>query len=255
MPDLYPTLVGPEDRVIAIVGAGGKTSLMFFLARSFSDRHPNIITTTTTRIRMPTRSQSSGVVLFSADDFPARLERILAHHSHATVANRLLPDDKLEGLSPELLEEILAGSSAAHMIIEADGARGLSLKAPGESEPVVPEWADVCIAVAGLDCIGHPLTKLHVFRPEKVAAITGLAPGETITPAALARLAVHPRGMLKGCPAASRNLIFFNKTENQPDQRLAEKIIAIADTLPGNKPDAWAYGSIHNNTCTIQRTQ
>ncbi|HHB76250.1 MAG TPA: putative selenium-dependent hydroxylase accessory protein YqeC [Desulfobulbus sp.] len=252
MPGLCKTLVSPEDLVIAIVGAGGKTSLMFSLARSFADRHHKIITTTTTRIRVPTRSQSGAVVLFSADNFWARLEKILAHHSHATVANRLLPDDKLKGLSPELLTKILAESSADHMIIEADGARGLSLKAPDDNEPVIPEWADICIAVAGLDCIGRPLTKLHAFRPKKVAAITGLAPGDTITPDALARLAVHPQGMLKGCPSASRSLIFFNKTESTKKQALARQIIALANTLPGNKPDAWTYGSIRNNTCTIQ---
>lgn len=252
MSNIFSTLVQPEDRVIAIVGAGGKTSLMFLLAQGFQQQGLRVITTTTTRIRVPASRQSRNVLLQAEEHFSSLLVTALARDQRATIGHHLLPGSKLAGLSPSELARVRRQLPADPMIIEADGARGLSLKAPGANEPVVPAWTDLFIALAGLDCIGRPLSKDFVFRPESVAAITGLRPQEPITTRALARLAVHPQGMLKGCPSTARSCIFFNKAEDATARETARQIITKAHTLPGAGPNFWMYGSIKQNTCTVQ---
>ncbi len=51
------------------------------------------------------------------------------------------------------------------MIIEADGARKLPIKAPAEHEPVIPEFVNTVITVIGLSGLGKPLTEEWVHRP------------------------------------------------------------------------------------------
>ena len=49
--------------VVCFVGAGGKTSLMFRLARELSAGGDSVLTTTTTKIQMLTPVQSEEVVI------------------------------------------------------------------------------------------------------------------------------------------------------------------------------------------------
>lgn len=247
MQTIVPTLIKEHERVIAIVGAGGKTSLMFLLAKAFLQTGKKVITTTTTRIQHPDRGQSPRVVLLQESDFFDKLERELALYHHVTIARHLLPENKLAGLSPEKLEQIFSQSSADRLITEADGARCLPLKAPGDNEPVVPRQPEVFISLLGLDCLGNPLTDATAFRPEKIASITGLHLGDEITVEAVASLAIHPQGMLKGCPKQARSIVFLNKTDIANGQLLAEKVIESARQKQGIQPDVWAAGSIRVN--------
>ncbi|RUM38151.1 MAG: putative selenium-dependent hydroxylase accessory protein YqeC [Desulfobulbus sp.] len=255
MPEIFASIIKETDRAIAITGAGGKTSLMFLLAHALRDSGRKVISSTSTRIQIPTAKQSNTVVLAAEKDFQVRLERGLRRSRHVTVAHQILPDNKLEGCTPDTLKHIFNHSSASAIIIEADGARGLSLKAPAENEPVVPDWADVHIAVAALDCLGQPLTKTDVFRPELVATITGLQLQESITVQAFAHLAVHPQGMFKSGPPAARSYCFLNKAENKTTRAMARQIIAMASHLQGNTFHFWVYGSILRNICIIRPAQ
>ena len=78
--------------VISLVGAGGKTSLMFRLAQELSAEGATVLTTTTTRIFMPAEEQSRCVIL--ADTAETILERAaqkLNEHRHITAAAGLSP--------------------------------------------------------------------------------------------------------------------------------------------------------------------
>ncbi len=251
MKKIFESIIKENDRVIAIVGAGGKTSLMFLLAHAFQKNSKKVITTTTTRILHPASNQSPQIILFKEPDFFDRLERNLERHFHVTVADTILPKNKLAGLSCDELQRIFARSSADRLIIEADGARGLSLKAPGENEPVVPKWVDVFISMVGLDCLGKPLTEKNVFRPEKVAAITGLHMGNKITPAAVATLAAHPEGLLKGCPKGARSCIFLNKTDIPDGMEMAKQALGASQRHGRVQPDVWTAGSIKQNILVV----
>ena len=249
MSAIVQNLIRPNDRVIALIGAGGKTSLMFLLANELQQRGEKIITTTTTRIRHPLPEQSARILLDEETDIGQQLEQLLTTTGHVTIAAGRLPDEKLAGLAGNRLQKISARSQADRLLIEADGARSLSLKAPGNNEPVVPDMTDCCIAVIGLDSINKPLTEENVFRPGQISLLTGLQPGEVITPGTVARLITHPRGLFKGCPDKATRIVFLNKTDIAGGRTRAAQIIHATAGAAGQLPDALVAGSVRENTC------
>lgn len=253
MAEVFETLItDTADTVISIVGAGGKTSLMFLLAQAFQKQKLHVISTTTTRILKPTNQQTHGVFLFEDDDFYNRLNACLHLHHHATVAQSIVSEgDKLRGMRCADVDQLLQHSFAKRIIIEADGARQLAFKAPGENEPVVPETTDVYVSVFGLDSIGKPLDDTNVFRAELVSSRTGLQMGKRITPLAVAKLAIHPKGFLKYCPDKARSYIFFNKMDIPDGRKKAIEVMKTAQDIAGKQPDFWICGSIRDNTCAI----
>ncbi len=252
MSEIFDTLIREEDRVISIVGGGGKTSLMFLLAHAFEEKGLRVVSTTTTRILLPTLQQSAGIVFTKDTKFQDILQKCLMQYGHATVADSLLSSgDKLQGISCTQVEQLLGQPFVERILVEADGARQLSLKAPGDNEPVVPNRTDLFISVVGLDSIGKRLEDRNVFRAGLVSSLTGLSMGDTITPLTVARLAVHPDGLLKGCPAKARSTVFLNKCDLAGGSEKALAVIEAAKELRGNQVDLWVSGSIRDNVCAV----
>jgi probable selenium-dependent hydroxylase accessory protein YqeC len=252
MAGIFETLIQESDKTISIVGGGGKTSLMFLLAQAFQAKGLNVVTTTTTRILKPTSQQTGGLAYYNDGGFQDTLQDCLKRYGHVTVAHHLLPTgNKLQGLTCAQVKQILNQSSVDRMIIEADGARQLSFKAPGSDEPVVLESTDVFISVVGLDIIAKSLEDANVFRAGLVSSRTGLEMGAEITPQTIARLAIHPQGLLKGCPKKARSYIFLNKTDIPDGKNKALSVIKEAKKLDGEHPDYWISASIRKEECGI----
>jgi len=248
--EIFDALIRDSDRVISIVGGGGKTSLLFLLAHAFQEKGARVVSTTTTRILKPTPQQSAAVVFAEGDDFQEKVQKSLVQYGHITVANTLLDSgDKLQGLSCTQVEQLFSFPCVELIIIEADGARRLSFKAPDENEPVVPQITDLFVGVIGLDIIGKPLDESHVFRAGLVSSLTGLPLGAIITPLTVATLAAHTTGLMKGCPEQARSTVFLNKTDLPGGEANALAVIEAAKRLKGVKPDFWTCGSILENRC------
>ncbi len=250
MPGIAETLLRENDRLISIVGGGGKTSLMFFLAHALRQKGLRVVCTTTTRILKPTTEQSPELVLLDQPGFKQSLQDSLGRYGHVTVAQHLLAEgDKLQGLSCSQVESILEYSCVERMIIEADGARNLSFKAPGDNEPVVSQITDLFISMVGLDIIGKTLEDANVFRAGLVSTLTGSPMGDAITPLIVAKLVVHAKGLFKGCPGKARSAFFLNKTDISGGREKALSVIEAVKKLEGKKPDFWLSGSIKDNLC------
>lgn len=187
--------------VVALVGAGGKTTTMFRLAAEQAALGRQVITTTTTHIFPPAAGQTGALVL--ATEQAALLKAAaaaLAKHRHITIATAPTPEGKLRGVPPEWVADLRALPDVGLVLVEADGAKGRMLKAPAEHEPALPASADLVLLLASASALGQPLSHATAHRPERVAAITGLKAGEILTPQALARLATHQEGLLKDVP-------------------------------------------------------
>jgi len=203
----------PGD-VVAFLGAGGKTTAMFRAAAELAGRGFRVVTTTTTLIWPPTPSQSRVVVVASdEDELLARARRALARGMHVTVASDHTESGKLKGVPPSVIEDL--ARLADFVLVEADGARGRSLKAPADYEPVVPSQTTVAVPVVGIDAVGQPLTNEIAHRPEHVARVAGLALGGEITAATLARVLTSTDGGLKGIPSSARVVALVNKVETE----------------------------------------
>lgn len=165
---------------IALVGGGGKTSILYKLAREALNGGRQVIVTTTTHM-LP------HPYLGLANDLDS-LDKLLSQHGIA-MFGQMEPSGKLAGKAG--LEGYL--KSGTVILVEADGSRGLPLKAPAEHEPVIPAWAGAVIAVAGLDCVGEPISQA-CHRSEQVCKLLGKAMDQRLTPQDVAAVLCSPDG-------------------------------------------------------------
>lgn len=171
--------------VTAIIGGGGKTSLLYRLADELRTRG-SVIVATSTHIWPPVHLP-----------FSERAGRVLDVLCVGT------PDDSGKLAAPAQSFSELA-RLADFVLVEADGSAGRPLKAHLPHEPVVPENAGQTIAVVGLSGFGKPICEA-AHRPERFAALAGAAVTDAATPEMAARVlnaeALHTRVLLNQADA------------------------------------------------------
>ncbi len=212
--------------VVSFSGAGGKTSLMFRLAKELSKIGEPVLTTTTTKIWMPTSNQSPAVIFaVSSQELLLKAKNIFQIHRHFSAgAGQVDSSKKILGFPPDIVDELWYSGEFQWILVEADGAAGRAIKVPGPGEPVIPNCSTMVIGVVGLDAIGKPLDNRSVFRPEIFSTITGLAMGEPLTESVVAAAILHKEGMMKGAPTHADRLLFLNKADRPGALERARKI-------------------------------
>jgi probable selenium-dependent hydroxylase accessory protein YqeC len=216
-----------RKEIVSLVGAGGKTSLMFALARELTEKGKAVITSTTTKIFPPSPSETPCV--FVSRDEDELVEFIMNNAGTKeciTIGSELLTDSrKLKGVSPLLVSRLIEQPQVSHIVIEADGASQRPLKAPNpEYEPVIPSCTTMVIPVVGIDALGSKFSEEQVFRSEIASRLTGVRLGEIVTAETIARLILHPSGLATGSPAEARIIPFINKMDLSPDRSAARNL-------------------------------
>jgi probable selenium-dependent hydroxylase accessory protein YqeC len=219
--------VNPNERIIdldalgltagakvAIVGAGGKTALAWRLTRAALARGQRAIFTTTTRVWLPAAGAFDLIhdptsVTLAPPNGSWRSAALLAREAplnDAPVPGASMPtlQTKASGLTPE--QVCMLSCEDALLVVEADGARGLRIKAPGSGEPQLPACTDALFVVACLDAIGRPLDDRVAHRVGQISALTSAMPGGMITASLIAALLPHPLGGLKNAPPTARKI-------------------------------------------------
>jgi molybdenum cofactor cytidylyltransferase len=208
-------------QLVAIVGGGGKSSLMFALAESLPGR---VVLTTTTRI-FAAQMKAAPAALFAAPNQAPHawpeLDLALDEHGRCLVVGRIV-GQKAGGVPNDLPGRLLARPDVDYVVVEADGSRMRPCKAPAEHEPVVPAESTVVVPAAGIDALDGLIAEV-AHRPERVAGLTGLRTSDRLTPESLAQLIGHPSGGLKAVPAAARVVPMLNKVESQEQRTTARQ--------------------------------
>ncbi|HDN04430.1 MAG TPA: putative selenium-dependent hydroxylase accessory protein YqeC [Chloroflexi bacterium] len=200
---------------IALVGSGGKTTLMFQLARDFGTR---VICTTTTHLALDQLNAADQYwVLNEPGDLPDAADELSGKILLFTGPQ--VEADRVGSPAPEILERLkeLAQVWNCPMIIEADGARKLPIKAPAEHEPSIPDFIDTVITVIGLSGLGKPLTEEWVHRPQIYSALVDLPLGARLESEHLVKALTSPRGGLKNIPADARKILLINQIDSFPN--------------------------------------
>lgn len=167
--------------VISLVGSGGKTTLLFALANELAQLGRRVAVTTTTHIYRPDAQQCMHVV---TDGDLSKMDAFLAQARLVTVG---VPAEngKLGPPAAEVLEYLRRMADV--VLIEADGSRGLPMKATAEHEPVIWPKTQRILAVAGLSALGEPLgTVCH--RVQLAQNILCVPPEHAVAPEDMARL-------------------------------------------------------------------
>ena len=147
----------PSRGVIAVAGAGGKTTLIHCLAARFRKKGLRVLITTTTHML-----RESDTV---TDPGAARHSLQTAGYAFAGAVD---PGNerKITAFPDKVLRTLVLAADVT--LIEADGARGLPFKAPQPWEPVVPRGAAGVIFVMGMDACGKDVREV-CYNPEGVS--------------------------------------------------------------------------------------
>lgn len=178
---------------IAAVGSGGKTTLLYTLAREARKRGLSVLLLPTTHMQLP---EKDGVLTGRAEDVMEKLKKdgfavagvpvVSPKTTHEPSAHALPSETRKIGF-PGLETYEKAGVFADLVLVEADGSRRLPLKYPNETEPVIPEDIDLILSVTGLSALGKDPAKfchrkeLAVEALAKVSPLSSLKDWQTIT--------------------------------------------------------------------------
>lgn len=154
--------------VIAIVGSGGKTTLLKKLAREYRSQGKTVFVTTTTHMFI----EEDTLLTDDAQTIVTTLRE--TGYAMAGIPER----QKIKALSPETYASVC--TQADVVLVEADGSKHMPLKFPNLSEPVIPENADEIIVVVGLNAIGRK-AKDVCHRLELVKTCLGIQDETVIT--------------------------------------------------------------------------
>ena len=160
-----------KSGVTAMIGSGGKTTLLRELARELAEDGSTVVLTTTTHI-LPFADVATAIS-GSVDV----ISRELARHKVICLGE---PSESgklaAPGLSPDVLAQI-----ADYVLVEADGSRQLPLKAHADWEPVVPSGCSQTILVVGASGLNKPIARV-VHRPEIFCRAVACSPTDAATP-------------------------------------------------------------------------
>jgi len=173
-----------EPALISFIGAGGKTTLVLRLAEELSAAGHKVIITTTTRIYPPDK-----LPLIFASTFEkalAELSKTFKTQSIAVIGSEISSDGKLKGLEPDIVNRLFK-ELQLFTLVEADGARGKSLKGFNDYEPLIPSASAYVFAVIGADVLDQTIDETQVHRSAQFCSTTGIAAGVKINAIVLAK--------------------------------------------------------------------
>ena len=194
-----------DHELVALVGGGGKTTLMRALYHHAIDIGRTALAGTTTM-----------VYARQAADLPGFLAAGLS-------------GDKLIGAAPEAVDSAFESGRYGLVVVEADGSRSRVVKAPAHHEPPIPSRSTVVLEVVGADAINRVIEDI-AHRPMLVAAVCGCGPYERLTPDRLARLLTSDRGGRKNVPSGARFAVVVTRTGPRQVDAAAELASLLRDS-------------------------
>ena len=207
---------------VAFVGAGGKTTALFHLARELSS--PVIITATTHMGTWQTTLADQHIIANSRADIGDDRFRGVS-----LITGPIGEDNRTKSLNADTLFWLRAESVKRHIpfLTEADGARQHSIKGPMAHEPPIPDFANNVVVVAGLSVLGKPLSGDTVYHPEIFSTLTGLQINQTIKIESIIHLLCHSAGGQKNIPPTARRTVLLNQCETLELQSAAHGMIPL----------------------------
>lgn len=203
-----------EKGITAIIGGGGKTTLMHTLAKELSE-DGTVIICTSTRIK-PSEYFTN---LIADDNSPIIdtdiIKEKLAQYKVICLGTKA-ENGKLS--QPNIsFEELI--KICDYVIVEADGSKGLPIKAHASHEPVIPDEANQTILVIGADGLNKTISEV-CHRPELFASKTDTDVSTIITPKLESELIISEQFV---------DRIYINKVEDESTLLLAKELASYID--------------------------
>lgn len=219
-----------RGEMTALIGAGGKTTTMFRLAKELREEGRKILLTTTTKIFKPSKPHVDRLFLVETIDALAETCAEIPAPVVIAAGRAVSEDGKLLGLPSPWLDQLNDGKSFDAILVEADGAASRLFKIPGDAEPVIPASCQLTIWLMAIGVLNKPLDGAWVHRVEQADKLFGHTIGQPVTQELIIQLVKHPAGCWKGIPPTCRKVAVINQADGPEEitaaRGLGEKLLA-----------------------------
>ncbi|MHC5374374.1 selenium cofactor biosynthesis protein YqeC [Enterococcus sp. LJL120] len=197
----------------SVIGSGGKSSLIRYLAEEL--RHQRILVSTTTKIAYPQPAEYD--YLFT-DAFSINQPAL---PGITIIGDVLLMENQQKKL--QALKTVNFSALAKKydkIFLEADGSKQLPLKGWAVFEPVIVADTTATIGVLPIKVLGKKISAEIVHRLPIFLSLTETKEGEIITPQILSKLV--ETGLFQ--KAQGQKILYLNQVETSTELKGAEEI-------------------------------
>lgn len=228
-----------RGEVVSFIGAGGKSSALFNLGYELAEMGWRVTATTTTHIGfdqlelMPyavTPREGAGALSMALDEF------------RFVFVYDAIRSEKVFGPPLNYIPQMLDSVPSDVLLIEADSARGLPLKAPFDDEPVIPPETSLVVPVASLSVLGQELDEEHVYNAQAIMDRYGFGEGQRVKSPWVAQVLRDETLGLARVPENARVIALLNQVSEgylRGRARLVARLI-----LRSNRVNGVAIGSV-----------
>ena len=202
-------ILGVRKGVTAVIGGGGKTTLLRTLGEELARSGARVILATTTKF----------LPFPGIETVPGGEREIAEALGRAPLVCAAAPWGESGKLAESPVPMARLAALADYVLVEADGSAGLPLKAHAPHEPVIPAEAVRTILALGASGFGRPIREA-AHRPERYAELAGCGIGAAVTPELAARV-IRAEGL--------GDLVLVNQAETPEAREMARK---MAESLP-----------------------
>lgn len=234
--NLSNLIFNQSNHIVAVIGSGGKTTLIRTLAKENRSTKRVFISNTLNMERIPEAE-------IDFVDYEFRQDYSLCDYSHPGVhvlAYEIDQDNMLRGLPLEVLEQQLDCFELC--LIECDESRQRPLKAWRANEPILPAATDITLGVLDISSLGLKISVETVHNLDVFCDLTDKKVGDVITRADIKKLVLDPSMMFR--TAQGKTVLFINKVE---DAIIADYARGLAKeiALSAASPDLILIGSLN----------
>lgn len=202
--------------ITSIIGGGGKTTLINVLAQELSE-YGTVAITTTTHIMQS--DIFCNIITLNDEQNIARIKQAINEHKCVCIGS-VCSGEKLSPphISIDELSEVFD-----YVLVEADGSKGLPLKAHLDNEPVIPKSSTQTILVVGIDSFNQKLSEV-THRADKACEIIGIKSDDIVTTDVVAMLIntenIHDIVVINKCDSDSLKAV-----ANELSQKINTKCV------------------------------
>lgn len=197
-------VLGVREGVTAVIGGGGKTTLLRTLGEELARSGARVILATSTKFR-----PFPGI-----ETVPGGEREIAEALGCAPLVCAAAPWGESGKLAESPVPMARLAALADCVLVEADGSAGLPLKAHAPHEPVIPAESGRVILVLGASGFGRPIRET-AHRPERYAALAGCDIETAVTPEIVARV-IRAEGL--------GDMVLVNQAETPEARERARKL-------------------------------
>ncbi len=224
-----------KTEIITVVGAGGKTSLINYIANKYKDR-VKILLTTTTKIYVPSKDLYKYIYMLDEN------EKIDIHADLGiiVIGKFINKEKKIVGLDFDNLKHLTPKFDL--ILIEGDGSKKKKLKGWNDAEPVVYPKSTKTIGILDITSYDMPINDENIHRLKEFKEIIKNN-NSKVDINNFIDIILNENGLFKN--AYGEKILFINKVENDENEDRAKQLISKINEHKHNL--TIVYGSIKND--------